>query len=75
MVADTNEHDVDVVEERQQRHIGKQIRIAGVINCWATANRYDKTSRRTAVAQPVSIIRCDTGSMMRADEGDFYFPI
>ncbi len=46
-----------------------------MINRWATANRNYKASRRTAMTQPVSIIGCDTGSMMRANESDFHFAI
>ena len=75
MVADANEHDVDLVKARQQRHVGKQIRIACVINCRPAANRNDKASRRTAMTQSHAIISRDTGSMMRANERDFYFAI
>ena len=75
MVAYANQHDVDFVEARQQRHVGKQVRIACVINRRAAANANNKTSRCAAMTQSVSIISGDTGSMMRANEGDFYFAI
>ena len=46
-----------------------------MINRRPAANGNNKTSRRTAMTQPMAIISCDTGSMMRANERDFYFAI
>src|SRR3954451_25317609 len=49
MIADANEHHVDVVKARQQTHVGKQIRITGMVNRRAAANRNDKATWRAAI--------------------------
>ena len=75
MIADTNQHDIDLIVIGNARDIGKKSSVAGVIDCRAVAKANDKSGRSARVDWCRIFILLHGGSMPRRNKANRHFTI
>ena len=75
MVANADEHDVDLVKSRHKRHIGKQIRVACVIKRRSAADRDDQAARVSAVVRRRIFVFFHCGAVPGWHKRNAYFAL